>query len=212
MKKKETGVVHDTVILTIITLVAGLALGGVHMVTAGPIAATQQAAQDAAQKEVFPDADSFSEVESFDAAAFTEKLPDLGLDQTTVYSVSQASDAKGNKLGYVVDAGNNEGYGGEVELMAGIGVDDSGYTLKGISFLNLEETAGMGMRAEEPEFKDQFVDMALGEEISIKYTKAGKSAANEIDAISGATVTTNAVAKAVNGALQAVTTIEGGAE
>ena len=94
--------------------------------------------------------------------------------------------------------------------MVGIATGDSGYVINGISFLNLEETAGMGMKAKDPEFKDQFNDMELGDETSISYTKSGKSAANEIDAISGCTITTNAVTKAVNGALAAVTDLEEG--
>ena len=208
--KKQTSALHDTVILVIITLVAGVVLGAVHDVTADPSAKQEAATQAAAEKEVFSDADSFKEVEDFDSDAFTATLEQQGLDQTTVNAVYEADDADGNKLGYVVDSSNNEGYGGTVELMVGIATGDSGYVINGISFLNLEETAGMGMKAKDPEFKDQFNDMELGDETSISYTKSGKSAANEIDAISGCTITTNAVTKAVNGALAAVTDLEEG--
>ena len=92
--------------------------------------------------------------------------------------------------------------------MVGVGTDENGMTVTGISFLNLEETAGMGSKADEPAFKDQFKGIALGDETAIKYVKSGKSAANEIDAISGCTITTNATTKAVNGALCAVNTIK----
>ncbi|MGI6051966.1 MAG: RnfABCDGE type electron transport complex subunit G [Bilifractor sp.] len=207
--KKQTSALHDTIILVIITLVAGVILGVVHDVTAGPIAEQEAATHAAAQKEVFEDADSFTSIEGFDTDEFEQMLLDQGLDQTTVYEIDEADDADGNKLGYVVDVGNNEGYGGEVELMVGITVDGSDYMINGISFLNLEETAGMGMKAEDPEFKDQFNNMDIGDAGQIVYTKSGKSAANEIDAISGCTITTNAVTKAVNGALAAVAYEEG---
>ena len=54
------------------------------------------------------------------------------------------------------------------------------------------------MKAEEPEFKDQFSEKAV---TAFKVVKGGASAENEIDAISGATITTNAVTNAVNAAL-----------
>ncbi len=206
---KNASLVHNCVVLTVITLAAGCILGGVHYITAGPIAAQKKATSDAAMKEVFADAASFEEIE-WDSkdSDFADVLTEAGLDQTNVYSVSKALDASGNQLGYVVDAGNNEGYGGEVELMVGIGADDAGMIINGISFLNLEETAGMGSKAEEPAFKDQFDGITLGDEAAIKYVKNGKSASNEIDAISGCTITTNAVTKAVNGALSAANTLK----
>ncbi|MEE3420882.1 MAG: RnfABCDGE type electron transport complex subunit G [Lachnospiraceae bacterium] len=208
--KQDKGVVHDTIVLTIITLVAGLVLGGVHHITAAPIAAQEKATMEAAQRAVFADADSFDEV-PLDDAAMEKALADNGLTRTTVNAVYAAKDSSGTDLGYVVDSTNSEGYGGDVEVMVGITTGDSGYTVNGISFLSLSETAGMGMKAKNPEFMDQFTDMALGDSRQIAYTKNGKSAANEIDAISGATVTTNAVTKAVNGALAAVSTVEEGA-
>lgn len=211
-EKKETGVVHDTIVLTIITLVAGLVLGGVHEITAGPIAATEKATQEAAEKEVFPDADSFDTVDSFDSDSFSTVLEADGLDHTTVNAVYSAKDSSGNILGYVVDSTNSEGYGGDIEIMTGITEADDGLTINGISFLSISETAGMGMKAQDDDFKNQFKNMALGSETSISYTKNGKSAANEIDAISGCTITTNAVTKAVNGALAAVESIEGEGE
>lgn len=204
--KKDKGVVHDTIVLTIITLVAGLVLGGVHHITAGPIAAQEKATQEAAQREVFADAEQFERIE-VDDSTITKALEDAGLTRTTVNAVYKAEDGSGSTLGYVVDSTNSEGYGGDVEIMIGVSTQE-GYTIRGISFLALSETAGMGMKAKEPAFMDQFKDMSLGEETQIKYTKNGKSAANEIDAISGATVTTNAVTKAANGALLAVTTVE----
>uniref|UniRef100_I5AVS1 Ion-translocating oxidoreductase complex subunit G n=1 Tax=Eubacterium cellulosolvens (strain ATCC 43171 / JCM 9499 / 6) TaxID=633697 RepID=I5AVS1_EUBC6 len=209
MSKKDKGVVHDTIILTIITLAAGLVLGGVHHITAEPIQKQQEATQKAAQKQVFPEAKNFKAVE-WDASNtdFAKALEEAGIDQTTVSAVSEAQDASGAKIGYVVTAANKEGYGGDVELMVGIGTAEGTKSLYGISFLNLPETAGMGMKADEPTFRDQFKTVTVSGEELVKYTKNGKQSANEVDAISGCTVTTNAVTKAVNGAITAVSFLE----
>ena len=105
---KNSTLIHNTVVLTAITLVAGAVLGGVHFITSGPIEAQKKATADAAMKSVFADASSFEAVE-WDAKdpAFAQTLLDAGLDQTNVYSVSKALDGSGNVVGYVVDAGNN---------------------------------------------------------------------------------------------------------
>lgn len=211
MSKKQTSVVHDTIIITVITVAAGLLLGAVHGVTAGPIAAQEASEKAASQKEVFENADSFKTISDFDQSDFQSYLDKAGLDKTSVSDISEADDQNGNKLGYVVDATNNEGYGGAIELMVGITADESGsLTINGISFLSISETAGMGMKAKNDEFKNQFNNLSLGDNTEIEYTKTGKSADNQIDAISGCTVTTNAVTKAVNGALAAVEYLEGG--
>ena len=69
--------------------------------------------------------------------------------------------------------------------------------MTGIDFLTINETAGLGMKAKEPAFKDQFGNK--NPEI-FQVTKNGASAEGDIDAISGATFTSNAVTNAVNAA------------
>ena len=80
-------------------------------------------------------------------------------------------------------------------------------TVKGISYLSLSETPGLGMRASEEGFKNQFSDKSVD---YFKYVKTGKSADNEVDALSGATITTNAVTHGVNGAIYCVDYLMGG--
>ena len=103
---------------------------------------------------------------------------------------------------------NNEGYGGDIELMVGLNETGDTPVINAISFLELAETAGMGMRAQDPEFIDQFNGKTAAELLA--YSKTGASADNEIDVISGATVTTNAVTNAVNGAILAAEYLEEG--
>ena len=90
-------------------------------------------------------------------------------------------------------------------LYVGVGADG---TVNGVSITEIKETAGLGMKAPDvltPQFADKKVQ-------SFTYVKNGASAENEVDAISGATVTTKAVTNAVNGGLRvALELLEGGA-
>lgn len=211
MRKEESSLVHDIVIITIITLIAGLLLGVIHSITAGPIAAQEEKTRIRTQKAVFPAASSFKAVEGIaDDEVLIEKMADTGLTKTEVCAVDIAYDEAGDKLGYVVTSLNKEGYGGEIKIMTGIDTTGEELSINGIAFLTLAETAGMGMKADLPEFKDQFVDLVPGDDM-IVYTKTGKSAPNEIDAISGSTITTSSVMKAANAALVAARYLEGGA-
>ena len=211
MKKKQTSLGHDIVIITIITLIAGLLLGVVHTITAGPIAEQEEKTRIETQKAVFSSASSFEAVEGIeDDAALIQAVADAGLTKTEVDAVDIAYDDAGEPLGYVVTSMNKEGYGGEIQIMTGIDTTGEDLSINSIAFLSISETAGMGMKAQNPEFLDQFHDLVPGDE-NVAYTKTGKSAPNEIDAISGSTVTTSAVTKATNAALVAVRYLEGGA-
>ena len=76
------------------------------------------------------------------------------------------------------------------------------------SLLSISETAGLGMRAEEV-LKPQFAGKNVAK---FAYSKSGASADNEIDAISGATITTNAVTNGVNAGLYYFQTVLGGGD
>ena len=67
----------------------------------------------------------------------------------------------------------------------------------GMEFLTINETAGLGMNAQNPEFMDQFI----GKEGSFNLVKDGASGDNDIQALSGATITSTAVTNAMNAAL-----------
>ena len=69
--------------------------------------------------------------------------------------------------------------------------------MNGISFMELTETPGMGMRADEDDFKGQFANRTVYPFTLIKSSDAGET---EISAISGATITSRAVVNAVNAA------------
>ena len=79
----------------------------------------------------------------------------------------------------------SKGFGGNVVMALGLTPEGA---VKKISFTELNETAGLGMRADEDSFKDQFV----GKSGSITYGQDG------VEAMSGATVTSTAVKNALN--------------
>ena len=61
--KKQTSLGHDIVVITIITLIAGLLLGLIHSITAGPIAEQEEKTRIETQKAVFQSAASFEAIE-----------------------------------------------------------------------------------------------------------------------------------------------------
>lgn len=200
-------IVKDTISITVITLVAGLALGVVQDITAGPIAKQQEKAKQEAYKAVFEDADSF---ETYDLDSVSEDLAgilsDNGYGAERIDEIMTAKDASGETLGYAFTVTTSEGYGGDIQFAMGVQNDG---TMNGISILSISETAGLGMKADTDDFKNQFKDKNVKK---FKYTKTGAASDEEIDALSGATITTNAMTNGVNAGLCAFQYMEGGAQ
>jgi len=187
-------IVKNTLILAAITLVSGLLLGFVHELTAAPIAEQEALAKAKAYAEVFPEAEDFTVMTETDVEAAAAHMAEAGFTQK-INEIVEACDASGNVIGHVFNITTPEGYGGDIQMTVGVKND---MTMEGISFLSISETAGLGMNANTDTWKAQFAGIQADE---IVYTKSGKSAPNEIDAVSSATITTKAVTGAVNAAL-----------
>ena len=190
------GFMKDALILFAITLVAGACLGGAYEITKGPIEAAELAAKEEAFRTVLADADSFK-LDDYSAALdkANADAAGLGFGNVQVDECATGTDASGSAMGYVVTATSGDGYGGNITVSVGVTADGE---VKGIEFLTLAETAGLGMNADTPEWKGQFAGKTVE---SFSVTKSGASADNEINAISGATITSNAVTGAVNAAV-----------
>ena len=202
-------ILKNTISITVITLVAGLALGVVQDITAGPIATQAEKSKEEAYKAVFEDASSFSEYSLDDtnqAEDLVAYLNDNGFAAQTIDEIMVAEDASGETLGYAFTVTDSEGYGGDIQFAMGVKNDG---TLNGISILSISETAGLGMKATTDSFKDQFKNKNVEK---FTYTKTGSTSDDQIDAISGATITTNAMTNGVNAGLCAFRYVEGGAE
>jgi electron transport complex, RnfABCDGE type, G subunit len=187
-------IARDALILTAITLIAGLLLGFVHEITLEPIAKANYDIQQNAYKEVFADADSFVDVEGFDAAAATESIS-ADFPDDEIGGLVEALDASGNSLGYIITATSHAGYGGGITLSVGIQNDG---TINGYSITDISETAGLGMKAREEKFSSQFAGI---NESYLEVTKSTPASSAEIEAISGATITSRAVTYAVDAAI-----------
>ena len=203
MKNK---IIKDALALTLITLVAGVALGGVYEITKDPIAKQEAQAKAEAYEQVFTDAAAFEAVEMDDTLTKTirDQLDQEGYKAQSIEEVMRAEDQSGETLGYAFTVVTSEGYGGDIQFSMGVQNDG---TLNGISILSIGETAGLGMNADTPAFKDQFVGKQVEQ---LQYTKNGATQDEEINAISGATVTTNAMTNGVIAGLCAFRVMEGG--
>ena len=182
-------IIKNTVILTLITLIAGICLGAVYEITKEPIAQAQYAAKKEAWQQVFPDADANDfELIDVDQKAADKAIKDLGV-KATIDEVCTVGEE-----GYVVTVTDKEGYGGDIKITVGITADG---TINGISILSITETAGLGMRATEPAFYEQYQGKQAEKFVVSKDGGDGEP----IDALSGATITSRAVTGAVNAAL-----------
>ena len=183
----------DAAILFAITVISGLVLGFVYQITKEPIALAEAKAEKEAYMEVFPAAADFEEMT--DASPVDEAAwADAGYAGVSVDKVLTAKDAAGEAIGYVLMMTGHEGYGGDITFSMGITKEG---VVNGISLLSISETPGLGMNAEAV-LKPQYADKKVAK---FTVTKSGATTDSEINAISGATITSNAITDAVNGGL-----------
>ncbi len=193
----------NAAILFAITVIAGFILGFVYQNTKDLITEREEQDKKAACMEVFTDASDFEKTEFvFDEKTIKDFVQNE-FENETINETLKAVDKDGNTLGYVVTVTTSRGYGGNISFSVGIRNDG---TVNGISILSISETAGLGMEAENV-LKPQFVDKKAEQ---FEYTKTGATATNQIDAISGATITTNAITTGVNASLHYFNTVLGG--
>lgn len=211
-------IIKNTIILFAITLVAGLGLGFVYNVTLDARAAQEEKTKIEAYQSVMAGMDSFETVvldskkiqtyieEKVQKVESEHNISVIKPFSATIDEVVLAKDAKGAELGYIVTVTDNEAYSGSLQMAVGISKDK---TVQGISFLTLSETPGLGMKAGEDSFKSQF---KMKKTDYFQYQKSGAKADGEVNAISSATITSNAVVHGVNGAIYCVEYLMGGGE
>ncbi len=187
--------------LLAICLVAAGLLGYVNSVTY-PIIEEQNAVAEARSRmEVFTEADDISE--SADEATLQDIAAKLGITTDDINSISYAK-KNGELVGYTVKSSVN-GFGGQVTLMTGIDINGN---ITGMKVLSHTETAGLGAKATESDWQAQFVGKDTAGELTV--IKNGGANDTQIDAITGATITSRAVTKGVNYAIDAYKLLQGG--
>ena len=166
-------VLRLTFTLLIITSLVAVALAGINMVTAPIIADANEAKTQQAVNEVLPGGGN--------AIEFTDES---GL----------ISEVYESETGYAIKVAPN-GFGGAIEMMVGVSKDGN---VLGISIIKHAETPSLGAVAADKGSNGQsFRDSFIGLSGEVKVSKEG----GEADTISGATITSRAVADGVNIAL-----------
>lgn len=197
MAKKKSSIFMNTLVLLIVTFVCVALLAVVNQITRGPIEQAEINARAETYKSVYSAATNFAEIDGTDEMLeqAPEMLASAGYDGCFINDVLSVTDANGAVEGYVIAATSPSGYGGDLQIAVGITKDGK---LTGFDPISHSETPGFGSKCGDEEFKSQFAGKPA---VKLEYSKTGATAENQFDAISGATITTNAVNEAVNAAI-----------
>lgn len=171
--KAEPGTLQLVLILFAISAAVALVLGLANMITA-PVIAQNEAEKQAAAMALVLEADTYD-------------LVDYSGEDTSIDSIYRAGDA-----GYVVQVSPSGSFSGTLTIM--VGVDNNG-AVTGVEVVTHAETSGLGANATKAEFRDQFVGLT--------GTAAVTADGGTIDALTGATITSRAVANGVTSAITA---------
>ena len=203
--KQANTLIHDAIALFIITLVAGILLGAVYMITKDPIDKAEEEATNKAYAAVYKDAEFASDdtlteaVKSFQGDVAAGKI-DAAYTDVELIEARTASSG-GSQAGYVVKV-SGKGYGGAVTIA--LGITNEGEVL-GIQILDASnETPGLGQNSTKEDWNGQYIGMTSDKTLSVVKDGSGSQDNGTINSISGATITSNAVTRAVNVALKFV--------
>lgn len=163
--------------LLIFTLAAGLLLALTNAVTSGPIAEQQAQQENASRYAVMPDADEFEPITDTIDISSTPAL-------SAVYRASKG----GKDIGYTMNLAP-AGYKDVIGMTVGISADGA---ITGVTIDSQNETQGVGSKITEADFLGQFTGKAASQ----------SGITNEIDTITGATVSSSTVINAVGQAAQ----------
>lgn len=165
-------------ILFIITAICVGLLGGVHEITTPIIKENSQKVEEKDMQELIKEAQNFKEISS--------------IDDAIVKNLYQAFKEE-VLIGYVAKL-MPTGYGGTIELLLGIDLE---YQIKGIKILNHQETPGFGANAMNESFLGQFTE----KKVPLQLVKTEPDL-QDIQAITGATITSSAIVESVNQAIE----------
>ena len=172
--RNDTGFLRITGTLCLLCAVCGLLMGLANLLTEERIAENQGSRHMGALEEVLPYGGNYREVR------YTGSDP-------TIEAAYEAPEA-----GWVFQVSPENSYSGDFTMMVGVNMDG---TVSGVTVVSSGESEGLGLRASEPAFREQFA----GRSDSVRVEADG----GDIAAISGATVTSRAACAAVNSALAA---------
>lgn len=183
-------IIKSTCVLLIISLVAGFLLGFVNNLTKEPIANRTELAKEVSLQSVIDSEFIINTDEPITGQVIVER------DGVVIDEVYEFTNEEGDFSGIVALVTSTEGYKEDIKLSVGIEMDSKKTKVGeicGIDFLSINETPGLGMNVKDEEFVNQFI----GKTVELELSKNSYSE-NQIDTVSGATITSEAVTEAVN--------------
>lgn len=219
-EKKETAavqekstLVHDTICLFVITLIAGVLLGAVYTITKKPIEDQTEKAKQEAYAAVYDGAEFVSDdninkkLEQFNTDLAAGKVSSENMGSLSDVAISEVLKAQvnGQDAGYVVTC-SGKGYGGAVIMALGIDADGA---IQGIQITDCSnETPGLGQNSTNKDWNGQYVGTSINQDLSVVKDGSGSADAGTINAISGATITSSAVTRAIDGTFQFIASLQ----
>ena len=184
MKFSAKEVLQPTLILVLICLVMTAVLAGTNLMTKDAIAAQNEKVAEQSRKEVLPTADSFEMSDKSDICYVGKTGSDIA--------------------GYVFTT-EASSYGGDIQVMTGI---DTEGNVTGVVLLSTSDTPGLGLNAKKESFRDQYKQQVP--EDGFEVVKGGGATDGQINAMTGATISSRAVTTAVNEAIEEYQKVKGG--
>ncbi|HAS73312.1 MAG TPA: electron transporter [Clostridiales bacterium UBA8960] len=182
-------IIKTGLVLLIVSLVAALALGMTNEVTKDKIAEQRFLANELAKKEVLSIAAVFEDITGENLEMLKDKFQPI----TEAYL---GKDANGDVIGYVFKS-TPTGFGGNIEVVTGIDVDGN---VTGLRVGSHNETPGLGAKAKDEAFFGQYAGKSAASEIGTSKTSA---TGNDIQAITGATISSVAISNGANVSIEA---------
>jgi len=170
-------VIKSSIPLVLICLVISFLLAFVNLSTKSTIEKEKNLENENARKTVLTEASSFKECK---------------IDDVEYYKGFNGD----NLIGYVFLT-DSKGYGGKIEVMTGITSDGK---VSGVSILSQNETPGLGANIKNDNFKSQFNKKVPSNGFTVVKTSASNN--NEIEAVTGATISSKAATTCVNEAIK----------
>lgn len=174
-------------ILLLITSISAVVLGLTNVATKDIIEETEAGLNETARKEVLSEAFEFKEVDS-------EIIIKAIKDNEDVLEVYEGLSDSGEVVGYAIKSVTS-GYGGDVQVITGISKEG---IITGMNVVSHQETPGLGANATGDEFQSQFSEVPTKKEVVV--VKSAPQHDDEIQALTGATITSDTVVKGVNSA------------
>ena len=175
-------------ILLAFTAIAAGILGFLNLQTEDIIAAVQIKANNEARQEVLPNGDDFKELGDSEFKEATKDTPMV----EEIYEGLGGGEVVGYTIKTVIS-----GYSGPVVVMTGIDMEG---TIAGMKVVSNTETPGLGANASNEDFQDQYKEKSADGDIELVKNNPTEE---QVEALTGATITSNAVTDSVNEAIKA---------